>query len=162
MKWPFERKNREAPMVPFPSVALTDEEHRECQEYLRSVIPQSDEGAWYMPKEAADIFERSMIAQCMMGRAERFAILRQFAEACQAAAKACCIDPQCTHYYEFGRILEAAGKDVEARSMFVEFLRRYDADQQNDANKNPDRAAEIRSALAPMVSYAMSKTGCES
>lgn len=158
MWWPFGRKS-EQPMVPFPTVTLTDDEHRECQAYLKSVIPQSEEGAWYMPNEVADVFVRGLVAVCMMGRAQRFALLRRFAEACEAASKACCIDPQCAHCYEFARILEAAGKEAEARTMFAEFLRRYDADQQNDADENSDRAAQDRSALEPMVSYARSKTG---
>jgi hypothetical protein len=42
--------------------------------------------------------------------------------------------------------------------MYAEFLQRYDADQQHDANEDPQRAAEIRSALEPMVAYAKRKT----
>ncbi len=159
MKWPFGRRNREERMVRVPTVTLTDDEHRECQAYLRSVIPQSDEGAWYMPKEVADLFERSMIASCMMGRAGRFAMAKRFAEACQAAAKACSIDPSCTNCYEFARILEAAGNEAEARMMFAEFLRRYEADQQSQKDRNPDLAAKIESDLAMLVSYARTKTG---
>ena len=159
MWWPFGRKRTEKPMARVPTVTLTDEEQRECDAYLKSAIPQTKDGAWYMPVEVADAFKRGLVAVCMMGRAQRFAMLRRFDEACEAASKACCIDPQCIHCYDFARILELAGKDAEARMMFAEFLRRYDADQQSDVNENPDRATKIRSALAQMVSDAKSKTG---
>jgi hypothetical protein len=128
MWWPFGRENREPTMVLASTVTLTDEEHRECEAFLKSVIPQSEDSACYMPAELADIFKRAMAATCMMGRAHRFATLHRFHEACEAASKACCIDPQCTHFYEFGRILESAGKAAEARKMFSEFLRRYEVD----------------------------------
>jgi hypothetical protein len=159
MWWPFGGKKSDTRMVPAPTVTLTDDEHRECEAYLKSAVPQTEAGAWYMPADAAEVFKRGLIAVCMMGRAQRFAMLRQFTEACEAASKACCIDPQCTHFYEFGRILEAAGKEVDAKMAFAEFLRRYQADQQYDASDNPDRAAKIRSAVEPMVSYARNKVG---
>src|SRR5579862_9661718 len=102
MWWPFGRKKSKSRMVPAQTVTFSDDEHRECETYLKSVIPQTEGGAWYMPADAAEVFKRSLVAVCMMGRAERFAMLRQFTEACQAASKACAIDPQCTHFYGFG------------------------------------------------------------
>jgi|ERR1700730_10581936 len=159
MWWPFGRKNKDSPMRRVPTVTLTEEERRECEAHLKSVIPQSDKGAWFMPNEVADLFERNMIASCLMGRAHRFAILKRFDEACQAAAKACCIDPRCTNSYEFARILEASGKDKEAKMMFGEFLRQYEAEQQEKIVRNAKLAAEIESNLTMLVSYAKSKTG---
>jgi hypothetical protein len=69
MRWPFGRKTRKLPADSMTAVTLTEDELRECEAYLRSAIPQSEEGAWYMPAEAADSFKRSLVAVCMMGRA---------------------------------------------------------------------------------------------
>ena len=158
MWWPFGGKKSEPRMV-LSTVTLTDDEHRECEAYLKSIIPQTEGGAWYMPAEAAEVLKRGMVAVCMMGRAERFATMRQFTEACEAASKACCIDPQCTNFYKFGRILEAAGKEADAKTAFAEFLRRYVMEQYDASKTNPDRVAKIHSALEPMVDYAKSKLG---
>jgi hypothetical protein len=65
----------------FPTVTLTDDEQRECQAYLRLVLPGSDKGSWVAPKAVADMARRSLIAVCMLGRANRFATLRRFSEA---------------------------------------------------------------------------------
>src|SRR6516164_7698625 len=72
MWWPFGGKKSEPRMV-LSSFSLTDDEHRECEAYLKSIIPQTEGGAWYMPAEAAEVLKRGMVAVCMMGRAERFA-----------------------------------------------------------------------------------------
>lgn len=154
MIWPFRKKPPEPGFQLLPSVTLTEEEQQECEAFLRSVIPQSDEGDWCMPREAAEVFQRGMVAACMMGRAERFAILRQYAQACEAASKACCIDPQCTHFFKFARILESAGKGPDAREMFAEGLRRYEADQ---SASSPDVAVRIQTDLEQIVTYARSK-----
>jgi hypothetical protein len=63
------------------------------------------------------------------------------------------------HCYEFARILEAAGEEGQAKMMLAEFLRRYDLEQRCDVSTNPRQAAEIKSALAPMVAYAKAKLG---
>ena len=154
MKWPFGKKEREPRMVLLSTVTLTEDEQEECQRFLRSVIPKSEEADWYMPKEAAEVFQRGLIATCMMGHAERFAILRQYAQACETASKACCIDPRCTHFFSFTRILEQAGKAADARAMFAEGLRRYEADQKAFS---PDVAAKLRTDLHEIVAYARSK-----
>jgi hypothetical protein len=159
MRWPFGRKKKDSPTVPLPTVALTDDEHRECQAYLRSAIPQSDQGAWAGPAEVVELYKRSLVADCLMGRARRFAAQQRLVEAFEAATKACCIDPQSLRHYDFGRILDAAGKVAEARTLFAEFLRRDDLEQTLDSGEDPERGARIRIALAQSVAYAKSKTG---
>jgi hypothetical protein len=116
-------------MVPFDPVVLTDEEQQDCQAMLRSLTQTEGDGSWYIKQELHDSFNRSVIALCMMGRAERFLILSgsnpEYREqACQAAAKACAIFPLSIYFYDFGRILQRVGKIDEARQMFTEFLTR--------------------------------------
>src|SRR5437660_10877795 len=74
MWWPFGRKNSASRMVPAPTVTLTDDEHQECEAYLKSVIRQSDQGAWFMPTESGKVFRRGSVAGCMIGLAPRFAL----------------------------------------------------------------------------------------
>jgi hypothetical protein len=156
--WPFGRK-KEKRMVLLPTVTLTDEEHRECQAYLTSVIPQTDEGAWYMPAELIEPFKRNLTAVCMMGRAKRFAILRQQAEACQAAAKACSIYPMYLHFYDYACILESLGNDTDAKMMFAEFLRRHDAGPQNEVEQSFDKLTRRHRDVPTMVRDARNKVG---
>ena len=140
MKWPFGKDKKK--MVPIDDpVVLTNEEQQECQTLLRSLM-QAEGGHYFMKEELMDSFKRSIIALCMMGRAERFLIeagcgsLRvplsagqryrpECAEkACQAAAKACGIFPLSVYFYDFGCVLQQIGRSGEARQMFTEFLRR--------------------------------------
>lgn len=61
-------------MVPLSPVVLTDEEQQECQAMLQSFTDV--EGGYYaIREELAESFKRSIIALCMMGRAERFLIM---------------------------------------------------------------------------------------
>jgi len=125
MKWPFGGKKK---MVPIDPVVLTDEEQQECQAMLHS-LTQAEGGVVHIREELADSFHRSIIALCMMGRAERFLILSnskpEYGErACQAAAKASAVFPLSIYFYDFACTLQKVGKSEEARLMFTEFLRR--------------------------------------
>jgi hypothetical protein len=125
MKWPFGGKQKIASIAP---VVLTDEEQQECQAMLVSLL-QAEDGSYVMREELIDSFKRSIVALCMMGRAERFVILansdQQYRErACEAAAKACSAFPLSIYFYDFGCILKRPGKLGEAKKMFAEFLRR--------------------------------------
>lgn len=96
---------------------------------LQSLNLKTEEGEWVLRKDIADSFYRSIAANCLMGRADRFLILcdsnPEYKElACQAAAKACAIFPVSIYFYDFGRILEQVGKQDEAMLAFAEFLRR--------------------------------------
>ncbi len=95
-----------------------------------------------MREELVDSFKRSIVALCMMGRAERFLLLagcgllgfrrapegpidpQSVEKACQAAAKACGVFPLSIYFYDFGCVLQRVGKEAEAKQMFAEFLRR--------------------------------------
>src|ERR1035437_1170092 len=136
---PFEK------MVPIDPVVLTEEEQQECQAMLRSLTKV--EGGYYgMRKELIDSFKRSIVALCMMGRAERFLIMAgcgslsvslsagegyrpEYGEkACQAAAKACGVFPLSIYFFDFGCVLQQVGKSEEAIQMFREFLRRLETE----------------------------------
>jgi hypothetical protein len=125
MKWPFARRQKMSLIEP---VFLTDDEQEECQTMLKS-LTQADGGYYAIREDLADSFRRSIIALCMMGRAERFLILcdsqPEYKElACQAAAKACGVFPLSISFYDLGHILNRVGKPGEAKQMFAEFLRR--------------------------------------
>ena len=146
MKWPFgrEEKRKKVPPVDYASV-LTDEEQQECQGMWRS-LTRTNGGSYAVKDGLADSLKRSVIALCMMGRAERFLIeagcgsLRvpltagqdhrpECAErACQAAAKACSIFPLSIYFYDFACVLRQAGKQDEAKRMFAEFLSRVETE----------------------------------
>jgi hypothetical protein len=138
MKWPFGKKNK---LVALPPVELTEDERQECEAMLRS-LTRSDDGSVAMIKEElADSFQRSIIALCLVGRAERFAILSMSEpasaeEACRAAAKACAVYPLSICFYDFACILQQVGRTAEAKTMFREFLRRYETE-------SPDPIEEI-------------------
>lgn len=126
MKWPFSRKPKRQLISP---VVLTEEEQRECNAVLQSIEHKNKEGEWVVRKDIAESFERNMVAVCLMGRAERFAMLSKAnpeykEQACQAAAKACAVFPFSVYMYDFGCILEDVGRPEEAREAFAEFLRR--------------------------------------
>jgi hypothetical protein len=123
-------------------VVLTDEEQQECQTMLHSLL-EVDGGDYVMKEELIDSFKRSVVALCMMGRAERFLIMagcgslnfplslgRSFRpeyieKACEAAAKACGTFPVSIYFYDFACVLRQTGKLGEAKQMFAEFLRRH-------------------------------------
>jgi hypothetical protein len=124
MKWPFTRRQKMSLIGP---VVLTDDEQQECQRTWTS-LTQAEGGYYAIREDLADSFKRSIIASCMMGRAERFLILSnsqpEYRElACQAAAKACGIFPISINFYDFGHILYGVGKHGEAKEAFAEFLR---------------------------------------
>jgi hypothetical protein len=130
MRWPL---GGEGEMVPFGPVILTEDENRECQAMLDS-LGHAEGGRYAIRGNLADSFRRSIIALCMMGRAERFLALSGSQpeckdEACQAAAKACAVFPLSIYFYDFGCILQRVGKPVEARLMFTEFLRRHGTEE---------------------------------
>jgi len=125
MKWSLGRRQKMQSIGP---VVLTDEEERECQAMLRSMT-QIEGKQCVIREDLADSFQRSIVAQCMISRAERFLILANSQpeyrdQACQAAAKACAAFPLSIYFYDFGCILEQVGKSREAKQMFTEFLRR--------------------------------------
>ena len=115
-------------MAPLPTVTLTADEQSECQRLWRSTFPKAD-GAWYLRPDIVEPFNRAMIALCMMGRADRFAILSRPADACEAAAKACAIYPLSAYFFDLACLLENAGREADAKTMFDEFLRRHQANQ---------------------------------
>ena len=112
---------------------------------LRSLIEVEGGQSW-MKEELIDSFKRSVVALCMMGRAERFLIMAgcgslsmpmsfrhppkpEYAEkACEAAAKACGVFPLSIYFYDFGRVLRQVGKSEDARLAFREFLRRVETE----------------------------------
>src|ERR1039458_5723403 len=101
--WPFRNK---AKMASIDSVVLTEEEQKECQAMLRS-LTKAEGGKYVMRKDLIPSFKSSIIALCMMGRAERFLILANSQpaykeEACRAAAKACGVFPLSIYFYDFG------------------------------------------------------------
>ncbi len=123
--WPFGSKAKMASVDP---VDLTEEEQNECQAMLRS-LTKAEGGEYVMREDLIASFKRSIIAVCMMGRAERFLILANSQpqyreEACRAAAKACAVFPLSIYLYDFGCVLDKAGRPSEAKQMFTEFLRR--------------------------------------
>ena len=129
--------------IRIPDVILTDEEHQECQEFIRSIF-ESDDGEWVVKEDFADAMQRSMIAACLMGRAERLLAdaggdqtsslfhiphfgdgsleSNRAEQACITAAKACAIFPLSIHYYDFGCLLLQVGKLSEAKVAFRQFL----------------------------------------
>jgi hypothetical protein len=116
-------------MVPIGSVELTEDEQRECRSMLH-LLTQTEGGEYVIREDLVDSFNRSIVALCLMGRAERFLILSSSQpsgseEACKAAAKACAIFPLSIYFYDFGCVLQRVGKRDEAKQMFAEFLRRY-------------------------------------
>ena len=136
----------EGKMVPFEPVVLTDGERQECQTMLHT-LTQVEGGYYAIREELADSFKRSIVALCMMGRAERFLIAaggglltgapptpgqRYRAEygerACQAAAKACGVFPLSIYFYDFACVLRQVGRPEEANQMLGEFLRRLETE----------------------------------
>jgi hypothetical protein len=146
-------------MVFGPPITLTEDEQRDCQAALNSVIPTNPEGVWYMAKELAEPFQKSVIALCMMNRARRFALANQPHEACNAAAKACAVHPMYAHWYDFARILESLGKFDNATRAFTEFLRLHDLGPQNYVDLNADCVNRRKRDVPRMVREARIKLG---
>ena len=143
MRWPFSRRTKPSPPAKMPDlrgVTLTEEEHQECQAFMTSMIPPSDEGQRVMRGDLVEPYKRNLVAMCLMGRAKRFAILartqRQFrAKACEAAAKACAVYPLSAYFYDFACILDELGEEQEATVMLANFLRRHEAEPVNEVDK---------------------------
>jgi hypothetical protein len=135
--------------IQLPDVVLTDDEHQECQEFVRSIV-KSDDGEWVVKEEFADALLRSMIGACLMGRAERLLAeaggdqisstfhIPHFGDgsldsdkaerACITAAKACAIFPLSINFYDFGCVLLQVGKINEAKAAFSQFLSSAESD----------------------------------
>jgi hypothetical protein len=128
MRWPFGRQDK---MRPLPTVVLTEDEQRECQDHWRAMT-QAPEGHYGAIREdLLDSFQRWVVGDCLMGRAERFLILcnsqpEYKEQACQAAAKACAVFPVFIYWYDFACVLKQVGKRADAKQMFREFLRRHE------------------------------------
>ena len=124
MRWPFRKREETRPVV--GAVALTDDEQEECQA-LWQTLTRADGGYYAMPEDLIDPFKRSIIALCLMGRAERFLILspdqQSCGQACEAAAKACAIFPLSIYFYDFAVVLKRSGRVDESKAMFGECLR---------------------------------------
>ncbi len=110
-------------LFPLSPVVLTDDEQRECQAMLRMMI-QPENGELLIPTNLVDSFKRSVVALCLMSRAERFLILSDSEpngdeRACQAAAKAVGVFPLSVYFYDFGHSREGRevgrGKDDVSR-----------------------------------------------
>ncbi len=141
------------PMVLLPDVTLTDEEQKEFQDHWRALFPPSTEGHWYMKQEHIEPFQRSQIAFCLIGRAERFALLANSrsdyrAKACEAAAKACAVYPLSAYLYDFATILQQFGRTEEARTLFSEFLRRPEAGPVREVDEVILRNRDIEQMIA--------------
>lgn len=141
-------------MVRLPAVELTEEESQECESMLRS-LTRADGGEYLIREEVADSFTRSIVALCLMGRAERFVLLAQsqpkFAdEACSAGAKACSVFPISIYFYDFACVLKELRRWEESKVMFQEFLRRQESEQLGPVEQatlnQRDVAAAVRDA----------------
>ena len=133
--WPFGRQKEKSASP--PSVELTEDERQECESFIRSMT-KAEGGEYYFRKEVADSVQRSFIAMCLIGRAQRFAILADpqkpelVDEACRAGAKACSIYPLSVNFYGFACVLEQLRKLDESKAMFKEFLRQRDLESSPD------------------------------
>jgi hypothetical protein len=154
--WPF----RNEKMVPLAPVELTEDERQECETYIRSVT-KAEGGHYAVRKDVADSFQRSLIAVCLLGRAERFLVSadshpESVEGACRAGAKACATYPLSINFYDFACILERLQKQEEAREIFKEFLRR------RDLEVSPDPVQQImlnERDVASAVRYARQQIG---
>ena len=134
MIWPFNRRRSTGPppMALLPDLVLTEDELKECQDHWRAHFAASAEGQWVVKEVLKESFQRNVIATCLIGRAERFAILANgqpeySVKACEAGAKACVAYPLSAYFYDFATILEQFGRQQEARALFAEFLRKPEA-----------------------------------
>lgn len=155
--------------IQLPDVVLTDEEqHQECQEFIRSIV-KSDDGEWVVKEEFADAMRRSMIAVCLMGRAERLLAEaggdqisslfhiphfgdgslepERAAQACITAAKACSIFPLSIHFYDFGCLLLQVGKLSEAKVAFAQFLSSTEVDTSDPVRQSWLKQRDTASAV---------------
>jgi hypothetical protein len=154
--WPFGKEK----MARLPIVELTEDERQECETFIRSVT-HTEGGEYAVRNEVADSFQRSLVALCLIGRAERFSLLAdsrpEFAEeACRAGAKACAVYPLSIYAYDFACVLERLQKRDEAKVMFKEFLRRRDL----EVSPDPVQQAVLNQRdIASAVHYARQQVG---
>ena len=131
---------------------------------LGAILPKEDGGSWFIKDEYLDSFRDSIVALCMMGRAERFLsmagcgslsvpLLSPWTKttqtatqlsatelknrACEAAAKACAAFPLSIYFFDFGCVLQQVGKSKEARLLFAEFLRRHGTEKLDPSCRGP-------------------------
>ena len=134
--WPFKKKIHnqaisQSDMVPIGPVILTEEEQEECQGFIDSITHDEEGKVAYAPKEHVEDIRRGLMAFALIGRAERLLIFSRYEGdnkemACAAAAKAVAIYPLPIFLYDFACILQQAGKNAEAKTIFKEFLRRQE------------------------------------
>jgi hypothetical protein len=146
-------KTGQPPFVKLADVTLTDDEMTEVQDHWRAHFPSNTEGQWYMKEEFVEPFQRSVIAMCLMGRAERFAILAHSqpeyrGKACEAAAKACSVYPLSAYLYDFAVILDQFGRLDEARTLLVAFLERPEAGPVRELDEVTLRQRDIAGMVA--------------
>lgn len=120
------------PMTRLPDVQLTEEELGEFKDQWRALFPPTADGAWAMREDLIEPFKLNMMAMCLIGRAERFALLARTdsqyrARAYEAGAKACALYPLSAYFYDFAAILEQFGSMDEARTLYAQFLRQPEA-----------------------------------
>jgi hypothetical protein len=118
-----------------PAVELTDDEQQDCEAFIRSLTQSEDDGYYVIRKDLEDSFKRSIVALCLMTRAERFAVMSRpesAEEACMAAAKACAVYPLSIYFYDFACLLEGLQRQGEAKAMFEVFLRRRELERSLD------------------------------
>jgi hypothetical protein len=148
MRWPFRR--REGKLVAVRPVTLTDEEQQECQERW-DLLTKGPGGSCSMPEDLIDPFKRSIIAACLMGRAERFLIIsadrEDYARACESAAKACVIFPLSIFLYDFAMILKKTGRVDDSKAMFRECLRLSRTEKIGPVEEITLRQRDIKSSL---------------
>jgi hypothetical protein len=149
-RWPFGREK----MVPVPHVELTEDEINDCNARLKALRETAGE-SYFIREELAESYQRNIVAQCLMSRAEKFMIMARsqpeyVEEACRAAAKACAFEPLSIHFYDYGCILQRLQRTSDSKLAFREFLRRRETEQ-------PDPVQQIfldQRDLAEAVSYA--------
>jgi|ERR1700693_3078687 len=153
MKWPFSRKDTAQEFIPFHPVVLSEEEQNECQRFWDSVT-KVEGGSYCMKEDVADAFQRSMVAMCLMGRAERFLARWESdhdgesrEQACTTAAKACAIYPLSLNFFDFGCLLQGVGKNEEAKIVFTEFLRRQGTGPSSDMDRFAMKHRDIEAAV---------------
>jgi len=162
-------------MVPLAPVVLTDEEMQECADMLRAILPKkNDSGSWFIKEGLLGSFKDSIVALCMMGRAERFLDLAGCGslsvpllspwirededyrlsqaeyknKACEAAAKACAVFPLSIYFFDFACVLQQVGKPEEARLLFAEFLRRHGTEQLDAIMQRTLNQRDLAAAVA--------------
>ena len=148
MKWSL-RKEHE--FEPLPLVELTEDERHEFDGILRTVTQGQGAGVLKLDKEHVDSFQRSILAKCLIGRAKRFVGLSlshpsSAEDACRAAERACAVCPLSIYFYDFACTLKQVGKVGEAKTVFREFLRRYETESLDPVGEATLRARDLAGA----------------